>query len=420
MKKVLVTLFTLGLIFAFIAPAYATEVSISGSLRVRGWLESNNACLEKGESSQAEVQQDWYDQRLRVQTVFKVEEGLKLTVRFDALERIWGEDPISDDINGSANIRFGRSYVTFRTALGTFDVGYMSGGAWGTVFNDDEADGVPRIKYTNTFGPVIFIALLEKGVEKDGLLGSNSEDEDYDKYVALGIYQWQGGQAGLMGVYLPNKTSPTSDTTFWYVSPYFKANFGQLYVEGEATAWYGKTEFDSGADDIDYEGYSWYIYAKYNMGPAYFGAQYGHNDGDDPNTDENEAGFVLNADWDPCLILFNYWLTAYQGNLGGSTIGTEGMLNGSLYQVFGGFSPMEKLSIFASITYAEADEKPLNYVDDDYGWEFDVTATYKIFENLEYTIGFGYLFAGDYFKKTDASAHVEDNYLLMHELKLTF
>ncbi len=36
-------------------------------------------------------------------------------------------------------------------------------------------------------------------------------------------------------------------------------------------------------------------------------------------------------------------------------------------------------------------------------------------------VGFGYLWAGDYFKGVTPSANlVDDNYLLMHQLTLTF
>jgi hypothetical protein len=96
-----------------------------------------------------------------------------------------------------------------------------------------------------------------------------------------------------------------------------------------------------------------------------------------------------------------------------------GLNNGSLYQVFGGFSPMENLTIHASLSYAEADTVASGW-DKEYGTEFDLTATWKIVDQLEYMIGFGYLFTGDYYKQGNSSTEVEDDYLVMHQLTLNF
>lgn len=416
MKKLLVVLLALGLVLGFSMTAAATDLSVSGSYWVRGYYASNWALLD--EAAGGEVNTDFYAQRLRVSPVFNVAEGLTLTTRFDALERVWGVAGISDANLGSQNVRFGRAYVTYKSPIGKFDIGYMAGGAWGTVFQDDTADGVPRIKYTGVFGPVIVLALTEKGTEKDAVAGT--KDSDYDKYAIAGIYKWDGGQAGLLYYYLPNKAvAENLDFTRHYVAPYFKANFGPLYLEGEASYYGGTKDFDAGAD-IDLEGYSWYLYGKYNMGPAYVGFQYAHVDGDDPTTlNDEENGYPDSADWDPCLILFDYWTATYMGALGGQ-VGNLGLTNGNLYQVFGGFSPMENLTVAASLTMADADEKPLNYVEDDYGTEFDVTLTWKIVDNLEYMAGFGYLWTGDYFKGTSAATQIEDTYLLMHKLQLNF
>jgi len=59
-------------------------------------------------------------------------------------------------------------------------------------------------------------------------------------------------------------------------------------------------------------------------------------------------------------------------------------------------------------------------VDDFYGSEFDLTATYKIYNNLSYMIGFGYWWVGDYFKGTSASNAIDDDYIVMHKLTLSF
>ncbi len=56
----------------------------------------------------------------------------------------------------------------------------------------------------------------------------------------------------------------------------------------------------------------------------------------------------------------------------------------------------------------------------DYGWELDVTATYAITNNLSYMLGVGYLWTGDYFKAGDPSNKLNDDYLVINKLTLTF
>jgi hypothetical protein len=81
--------------------------------------------------------------------------------------------------------------------------------------------------------------------------------------------------------------------------------------------------------------------------------------------------------------------------------------------------PIEKLDIMASVAYANADKKPLGYGSDAYGWEVDVTGTYKITNNLSYMLGVGYFKTGDYYKGT-TNADVNNNYIVINKLTLTF
>ncbi|MCK7489409.1 MAG: hypothetical protein MZU79_03605 [Anaerotruncus sp.] len=75
------------------------------------------------------------------------------------------------------------------------------------------------------------------------------------------------------------------------------------------------------------------------------------------------------------------------------------MNNAWFFQGKAGLRPTDKLDIMASVSYARADEKPTaQWLHKDYGWEVDLTATYKLTNNLSYMLGAGYFFTGDYFK----------------------
>jgi len=97
-----------------------------------------------------------------------------------------------------------------------------------------------------------------------------------------------------------------------------------------------------------------------------------------------------------------------------------------------GVKPNPKTDIMLSISYATADEKPAPfaiygdptvYGNGEYGWEIDLTGTYKITNNLSYMLGAGYLFTGDYFKGFDYAGEGMDTsneYMLINKLTLSF
>jgi hypothetical protein len=173
-----------------------------------------------------------------------------------------------------------------------------------------------------------------------------------------------------------------------------------------------------------------YVYAKADFGPAYVGGQFVYMRGDDPATTDKREGTLAAAllagqAYDPCLILWNDAL--YGGNYrmgyptGYATSISVFIDNTWFYQGFVGFKPTPKADIMMSLSYATADKKPaVNYVGDVYGTELDLVAKYKIFDNLEYMVGAAYLWTGNYFKGTSETNKIDNNYMLIHKLTLSF
>jgi len=441
---------------AFSVPALAVDVKFSGSYYARGWYISNHE-LNEDEDSRA-----FMNQRLRVGTVFQVAEGLALTTRFDALEKKWGdqtwkgefEDVRDRPVGGSGkeqeNIEFERAYVSFTTAVGLFDVGYQQGSSlFGTDFLDSD-ESVGRVKYTLPVGPHALVLSYEKLDEYMGnsQLGDNNKDADDTAYTVAGIVKFATGEAGLIYKYIdlasekpePFDVPPGEGrrATLHVVNPYVKMAAGPLnveaeayYIGGKAAEWESDQQSFHPEGDIDAESYGGYVKAQMERAPGYAGVILAYMRGDDPGTtDKVEGGFMPLAHWgenfNPCLILWNYdYNHDWVGNLRGSVTNTDHPITGYMDnvrfgQIYAGFKPMPKLDLKASVAYAKADETPAGFVDDEYGTEADVTASYKIYNNLEYMIGAAYLWAGDYFKGTDPGYKIDDNYLLMHKLTLTF
>jgi len=453
MKRFLIGLLAVGLIAAFSMPALAVDVKFSGEFKAEGWYDNNRNLLDEGSKSPAT---GIFDQSLRVNTVFKVAEGLSLVTRFDALTKIWGDKTSTIAAGGGdswgrtnattralkENIEFERAYAEFKALYGLFRVGYGPTGTFGTKFSDyDYTAGMVRYYWFG--GPWTAFISLEKGTENEIYMtngaatsGNPNSDNDYNYVQYGGIYKWSTGDVGLAGVYYVDKTGRTAGTPYQAISqkyvPYVSATFGPVYVEAEAVYLTGdKYAYENGgALDVSKRGWAWYANAKYTMGPAYVGAQYAYVGGDDRSTpDKDETGAPSGREYKPTLILINPDRDQWLGALGSSADLTSkygvagGMSNFTLYQIYAGFKPMEKLDLFASYSYAKLNEKvtsAVSHVDDKLGTEFDITATYKIYDNLSYMIGWGYLAAGDAYKGATASTQISNDWLLMHRLTLNF
>jgi len=443
MKKFLIVLLSLGLIAAFSMTASAADVKFGGSYYLVGFYDSNDLLRDTGIATSRAA----FYQRVRLQPVFQIAEGLTFTARIDALERQWGnadwkgtdvmssrrQTPVAGNPKIQENFEFERGYVTFKTAIGQFSVGYQSTGKWGTNFGDSEASR-SRILYVTAAGPVTILALYEKPFEADTSTGfAGKVDADADYAAVAGIYGFPGGNTGLLYYYIGSKAGRVAavpGSFLWHVlAPYVKAQFGPVYVESEVMYTFGNS-FESetpGIADVDKSGWCAYLKAQTNLGPATVGAQVGWSAGDDgSDATKDKSGYGGGTDWNPALILMNDDLATWKP--GGNNTANSGKQNFLLYQIFGSFNPTPKLDVGVALTVAQVDKIPaaaaFNKNESKYlGTEFDVTATYKLYDNLSYMVGAGYLWTGDAFKGYGANSNanvVGNDYLLMNKLSLSF
>ena len=313
-----------------------------------------------------------------------------------------------------------------------------------------------------------------------GYIGDGN-DADRDVYDLGGIYKFKTGEAGLLYQYIRSSQFKTQFNNGYLTQlsglyPYAKLTFGKLFLEGEFMYGFGDLrsyEINGGntnanqptaganlnkAQNVSLTALGAYAHAKYDLKPAYLGAKFVYISGDDQSNSDKATGSILqslqmNRSFYPTLIL---WNDDYQNNMGnipgnvpaGAT-GTnrrtgqsyavrQEMDNVWFYQVYAGVKPTPKIDVSAALSIASADKKPKSdvgavgslgyyggatvteFVSAQYGTELDLTASYKIYDNLTYMIGAGYLWTGDYFKGYNSNAVVSNNYLLSHKLTLTF
>jgi len=314
--------------------------------------------------------------------------------------------------------------------------GVMASGGWGTDFGND-TQSRPRARIDGKVGPVSWGFVYEKEFDSDtsstpGMFGKVNADNT--TYSLFGVYNWKGGNAGLLGKFwdrAANRPNANNRTKMIGFLPYMKANFGPVYVEAEVIYIWGKlSEYDGGVNNLgvatkdrDVDNFGAYIKGQFNMGPAYFGGLALYSQGDDgsdptkvktgPASQDLEFGLILGND-----AMQTWEATNGNGGANGATF-DSGKQNVYMYGIFGGFNPTPKMNMELTLLTASRDKVTTGF-DKKMGVEFDATASYKIYDNLSYMVGAGYLWTGDYFKGANQANTVGNNYLLLNKLELTF
>jgi hypothetical protein len=426
----------------------------------------------------------FFYQRLRVGTDFIVSPSLKLVTRFDAMERIWGgqrSTPGTSEVLSagtraeSENIAFDLCYIDYTSPIGKFIVGYYKDYNWGTIFGNKygtngRSNG--QIAYVVPVGPIYVSVNMVK--ENDNSLsavttGTTTTDQDYDSYRVAGTYRGKDLEAGLLFLWERDARQKAAGLSAYNIdaylgnqyalTPYVKAKIGPVDLMAEFAYGFGDAvKFENGSTamaNIGIGSISAFVDATANFGMFTVGGAFAYLSGDDPATKDKLEGSGLLAvntgglDWNPCLIMFNnditYWAGGIQGNgywPANATTKLDGpMTNAWFFQGRVGINPTPQLSAMLSVSYATADKKPafytsvaptLSYVQGSggtYGTEVDITATYKITNNLSYMLGAGYLFTGDYFKGYDQIVYstfggtqpkIVDNFIVINKLTLNF
>jgi hypothetical protein len=333
------------------------------------------------------------------------------------------------------------AYIQYASPIGMFTVGYQEDGAWGTVFGDYAANGMPRGKIGwsiktggwTALAQIVKMWELSKTAKNPGV---TTTDQDSDKYIAAAIYNWKGGEAGLLYYYQRTAIWRTAGGIIYMnsIQPYAKAQIGPVKVQAELDYYWGDAKGEDGFVSARLQAINFFLDAAADFNMFYVGGTFAYLSGDDPSTPDvrEDASWMWPAvggglDWNPCLIMWNFDRTYWAGALRGFgwLFNASPMTNAWFGQIRGGMRPVSALDIMASVSYAVADQKYDSFtaahsLNGTYGTEIDLTATYKITNNLSYMLGIGYLFTGDFYKGTTANADLRDNYLIINKLTLTF
>jgi hypothetical protein len=242
----------------------------------------------------------------------------------------------------------------------------------------------------------------------------------------------------------------TAKLDLWVFLPYFKGEFGNFGIETEFA--YGVGEIDQGdytyTEDTDVEALGYMFDLSYDFGPVSFmaGTTYiqGDTDFDDDKTGsfaflerniDHERGFLLTSDTagletvlggaveqDPTNLTSVAGMTS-MGNLSSRT-GVTALAGAQMFYFDIGWQATETLELGLFVVKSNADEPPKTATgaewDDDHGMEYDLTVSWDIMDNLNFTGILAHLDAGDFWKQGIDDKKVENNTTLYGCLTVEF
>ncbi len=442
-----------------------TKVSINGTYRIRAFYLNNYKNV--ADKSEDEDKSSFFDQRFRINVKLFPSDNLVLECHLQALrDNKWGtqtgtltwkykpgmpgwpgwpsSSPGAGDFEYNSGIEFYRVWMTIMTQYGVFFAGRSyEDGAGLSMFGDAygvspvEADrlvfdsrfSLDRARYYFKKGAFSMWAFYEKTFEVDCgdiAYAAGEQDKDFDKFGILP--QWNFGPGSGVNCLirydrnhsgveatpaLPNWGVGLSEKSEkWIINPSLRIkrdtwefNTELKYITGEMKGW-GWVP----GNDKDLEGLGFYMDGIYKYGSGLVGAWYLYTQGDDDATDDKMKGMVGSGfDYVPLFIAYDTAMGAFSLN---------DAANHQALGVWVDHNITENLVFHAAYGYIDMSEVP-DGVGKHYGSEFDMALKYTIMKNLDYTLAFGYLAPGDYFK--DMLGHETGNvYMFKNQIVMSF
>ena len=459
MKKILSTVAALGLVAGIATSAAALELKVKGDYSVDGFYISDGAgaAAYNGDGGQGlaltgnDTNSDaWLQHMFNIEAEMVVNDKISMMSRIRLIDwgTVWGAQD-DTNVNNGKNMSIERLWMVYKSPIGTWEIGRRPAGAWGLSFIDYATAG-DRIMWKSgkLFGEEFSIqAYYQKLVEYDAYLGE-TDDMDSDYYEAAAALKGAWGNASLAyGVKFDN-TSHSHDTGLNYVfqvhedfditeipgakSVETTANrvrgvgqfkFGSnMGLDAEFDYIFGEKDFELTADQ-DISQLAYIVDLNGTMDALTGHAMYFHTSGDDNKADRDLDNYYgTGADFEPLYILtgvFGNILNNYHTPAAGSFGDLAKKAGVNAFVLSADFATTQDLTLHAALGYAQADKEMAGY-DNEYGFEYNVGAAYKLQDNLIYAVHLGYLDTGDFFKGKNPATELNDIFLASHHLTMSF
>lgn len=438
MKKGLTAVAALGLVVGLVPTASAVEFKISGKYLLEGAYLSaaRGNGLDLTEAAGENPPSDAYFlHTFEIKPVMQVNDKIAMfsTIRL-ADDTFWGNETGGDtnDLGTTNNIYVHLLYIDYQSPLGKMRLGRGPVNMYGTDFMNVDSRA-NQISWWPNFVCKPWSAMLYTLKNTDNFqVPPDASDTDADVYVARLYYTTDSLDSGIHYGYNNNMTTSTKADRKQVVIVYGKYKKENCFVNGELTHFFGSVKQDAvtGLKNRDYDSWAGMLQVGGKFEALTPSLMYFYASGQDRNATAGNGGDIENAlgsngtgdQFEPLYILtgrhtgmlnndiFNGQTTAM------SRDGVHGVVLAANYAV------SNRLTLHGAVGWAKADKVNLANKDDEYGWEYNLGAAYKLLDNLTYEAHFGYLDTGNYFKTSTTlnDSQTENVYILTHSLTMTF
>ena len=458
MKKLICAAAALGLVAGVATTASALDFSVTGMYQAEGYyLDTADGAGFNPYDDEHSSDSYWVHTFIMKPTL-KVNDKITMKADVRALKDTdWGSTggtTSSQGIAGDRDLDIHKIYMEYMSPIGKFRVGRTAAAAWQGAYlnNPTNADRIYFFpKMDKPWGSYVF---MQKANENDRADSDN--DSDRDIYEACVYYtakdtKWAVGY----NLYNDKRASDTGvpttsyDAQYHRVKGYVKQNIADLWVEAEIAYEFGDwmdydVETIGDTEDVDVDTLSFMAAVGTSFDNLKVSALYFYAQGDDDLTDYDKEDALGGPASDGTGDGFNpyYILTGdHTGMLNSDETGDDvNMATAGVHciGVSADLAVSDKLTLHGAFAYAwAADEDGVSdaavllggtSIDDEYGWEVDLGAKYKLLDNLTYEVRAAYMDTGDFFADivennnllTGSNDDEADLMLLSHHLTMTF
>ena len=460
MKKLISVAAALGLVAGVATTASAMDFSVSGMYQVEGYYLNNaDGAGFHPSDDEAGSMSGWVHTFL-MKPEMKVND--KITMKADI--RFLKDTDFGSGAGSASGLGIGddrdvdihKIYMEYMSPIGKIRVGRTPAAAWTGSYLNSPTNADRIYLFPKMDAPWSSYVFMQKAAENDWYDGDN--DSDNDLYEAAITYSTKETTWSLGYDYFNYKSNSDTgvattsyDTQRHRAKGYVKQTFADLWVEAEISYDFGDwRDYDDETvnSDLDVDTLAAMVAVGTSFDNLKVSALYFYASGDDDMTDDDVENAFGGAASDGAGDGFNpyYILTGDH----------TGMLNSDEYADNSAMAQMgvhciglsadlavsDKLTLHGALAYAMAAEDEITAsvanlaslgitsavavvgadLDDEYGWEINLGAKYKLLDNLTYEARAGYFAAGDFFKDiADANGEDEEDLLLLsHHLTMTF
>jgi len=440
MKKVLLTTAALGLGLALTATvASAATFSAGGKANITGIY------LNHGDASSAgfkaglvddgtDENVDGWHQSFYFYPKVMINDQTSIQGELRFIDRQVFGDSTSND--ASEMMKVYKLWANWNAPFGTVSFGRMPCGTWGSKFLDSTGT-CDRIKVSSAMNGVSWALIYQKNEENDTYSGWTDEGDAASYYAGVGF----GNDMGKTDIAVWHTISdennyPNNDysnTEFWFNGAY---NFGAIGLGIEAKYAMGD---DPSNSDVDVSSFAAMVNVNTNIDTMTVGFLGFYGQGDDDPTDGDNNGYTTRKgfgnDFNPFVIATgdyfgilngdkNSYHSAIDFNAGANN--GDGMNPGAIAAALYAVMPInDQLTVNAAVghIWAAATDIAGQDFDNKLGFEVDLGMSYKLVDNLTYSLSIAYMKPGTFVEDAVDYLYGDDvnNILaLVHSLTMTF